>query len=97
VRDAFEKLEEKKVTVFGVSTDKVATQKKFKEKNQLPYDLISDPKGEVAKVLGVSMKLGKFMDRRALLFKNGKLFWMDEKGATKTQGADVLKVMGEVE
>jgi len=96
VRDAFEELQGKKVTVFGLSTDKVAAQKKFQKKHKLPYDLISDPKGEVAKALGVPMKLQKFMARRAFLFKDGKLVWKDEKGATKTQGADVLKAMREL-
>jgi len=75
------------------ASDKAATQKKFKTKNKLPYDLISDPKGEVAKALGVSMKLNKFMQRQAMLFKNDKLVWIDTKGATNSQGADVLKVI----
>ena len=83
------------MTVFGLSADQVATQKKFQQKHKLPYNLISDSKGELAKALGVPMKLGKFMARRAFLFKDGKLVWKDEKGATKTQGADVLKAMKE--
>ena len=33
------------------------------------------------------------MGRRALLFKDGKLVWKDDKGATATQGADVLKAI----
>jgi peroxiredoxin Q/BCP len=95
VRDAFEELKGNKVTVFGMSTDKVETQKKFQEAHKLPYDLISDPKGEIAKAIGVPVTLGKFMGRRAFLFKDGTLIWKDEKGATNTQGADVLKAMKE--
>ena len=60
MRDAFEKLAGKKVTVFGMSTDKPETQKKFKDKNKLPYDLISDPGGEIAKALGISVRGGPF-------------------------------------
>ena len=93
MRDAFENLQGKKVTVFGMSTDDVATQKKFVEANKLPYDLISDPKGELAKVLGIPVTLGKFTARQAYLFKDGKLVWKDEKGATATQGEDVLKAI----
>jgi|TARA_B110000914_G_scaffold225429_1_gene246119 peroxiredoxin Q/BCP len=93
VRDAFEELKGKKVTVFGMSTDTPETQKKFKDTHNLPYDLISDPGGKLAKVIGVPVMLGKFMGRRALLFKDGKLVWKDDKGATATQGADVLKAI----
>ncbi len=82
-----------KVTVFGLSTDSVEKQKKFLESHQLPYDLISDPKGVIAKKLGVPLVMGKFTLRRALLFKDGKLVWKDEKGATDSQGAEVLKAL----
>ncbi|YCM43091.1 peroxiredoxin [Verrucomicrobiaceae bacterium 227] len=93
VRDSFENLQGKKVTVFGMSTDDVASQKKFVDAHKLPYDLISDPKGELAAELGVPVKLGKFAARQAYLFKDGKLVWKDEKGATSTQGEEVLKAI----
>lgn len=93
MRDAFEKLTEKKVTVFGVSTDDFETQKKFAEAQTLPYQLISDPGGKVAKAFGVPVKFGKFAARRAVLFKRGQLVWQDKKGATKTQGEDILQAI----
>ncbi len=94
MRDAFEELTQNKVTVFGVSTDSVENQKKFVEKNQLTYSLISDQKGEVAGALGVPLVFkGKFASRSAFLFKDGKLVWKDTKGATATQGEDVLKAI----
>lgn len=93
MRDAFEKLTEKKVTVFGVSTDSVATQKKFAEVHNLPYQLISDPKGKVTKAFEVPLKIKKFAARRAMIFKGGELVWQDTKGATRTQGEDVLEAI----
>lgn len=95
MRDAFEELEGKKVTVFGMSTDTPETQKKFQEKNNLPYDLISDPGGKLALKLGIPVRVGKFTARRAMLFKDGKLVWKDDDGATATQGTDVLKAIAE--
>ena len=80
-----------------MSTDKPETQKKFKDKNKLPYDLISDPGGKITKTLGISVRGGMFTARRALLFKGGKLVWRDDKGATSTQGADMLKAIAAVE
>ena len=93
VRDSFEELSEKDVTVFGMSTDDPEAQKKFQQKHQLPYDLISDPKGKLASKLGISVRLGLFAARRAVLFKDGKLIWRNDKGATKTQGDDLLKAI----
>lgn len=92
VRDSFEKLKGKNVTVFGLSLDGVEAQKKFVDTHKLPYDLISDPEGALVKKLGVPV-MGKFAARQAYLFKDGKLVWKDEKGATDSQGDDVLKAI----
>jgi len=97
VRDAFAQSKDQKVTIFGMSTDDVETQKKFVESHGLPYDLISDPGGLLAKKLGVPVKMGKFAARRALLFKDGKLVWKDDQGATSSQGEDVLRAIREAQ
>jgi peroxiredoxin Q/BCP len=39
--------------ILGVSRDAPATQKKFQEKFQLPFPLLSDPDAEVQKAWGV--------------------------------------------
>lgn len=94
MRDAFDELTKKKVTVFGVSTDPVETQKKFAEKHGLSYDLIADTEGKVAGAYQVPLRVGgKFASRSAFLFRGGKLVWKDLKGATETQGGDVLKII----
>jgi len=41
------------VAVLGVSKDAPAAQKKFKEKHQLPFPLLSDADTEVQKAWGV--------------------------------------------
>jgi peroxiredoxin Q/BCP len=41
--------------VVGISTDSVETQRKFKEKYALPYPLLSDEGGRVAKQYGGTM------------------------------------------
>ena len=93
VRDVFDELQEEKVTIFGLSSDKVETQLKFVEKHKLPYDLISDQDGEIAKIMGIPVKMKKFMARQAFLFKNKKLVWKDEKASPKKQGSDALKII----
>ncbi|MFN3599230.1 MAG: peroxiredoxin [Aquificaceae bacterium] len=59
----FEKL---RVKVFGISTDKVESIKKFREKYNLSVEFLSDPKGEVAKAYGVSVIAG-FCSRDTVL------------------------------
>ena len=41
------------MVVLGISPDKPSAQKKFKEKEELPYTLLADDKKEVAKKYGV--------------------------------------------
>ena len=42
-RDTFEKLQAAGAVILGISRDDVKAQKKFKEKYNLPYDLLADP------------------------------------------------------
>lgn len=48
-RDAHDELEEKGLVVLGVSTDSVEDLEAFAEKYGLPFRLLSDPDGEVAR------------------------------------------------
>jgi peroxiredoxin Q/BCP len=41
-RDAFKKFQKEGLVVLGISRDTVAAQKKFKDKYDLPYDLLAD-------------------------------------------------------
>jgi len=46
-RDAFEKFQKTGIVVLGISRDSVKDQKKFKDKYNLPYDLLADPDMEL--------------------------------------------------
>ncbi len=90
LRDDYEILRAKGVNVIGVSEDKVASQKKFEEKYKLPFPLVADADGAVAKAFGVPALLG-FAKRQSFLIKDGKIAWRDLNASTKKQAADVLK------
>jgi thioredoxin-dependent peroxiredoxin len=94
LRDSYEVLTEKGVTVLGVSKDSVKSQSAFKEKYDLPFSLIADRDSAVIKAFGVSQKLG-FASRQAYLFKEGKLVWKDLAASTSKQAEDVLKFIEE--
>jgi peroxiredoxin Q/BCP len=59
-RDDIEKLQSQGIEVVGVSGDSVKTHHMFKEYHKLPFTLLADEKGELAKVFGVPVKLGAF-------------------------------------
>jgi len=46
-RDAFEKFQKAGIVVLGISRDTVKDQKKFKDKYDLPYDLLADSEMEL--------------------------------------------------
>jgi peroxiredoxin Q/BCP len=56
-RDHYAEVEKAGAQVFGVSTDSVETQKKFKAEFKLPYNLLSDPDGKVAKLYSGTMPI----------------------------------------
>jgi peroxiredoxin Q/BCP len=89
LRDAWAELTAKGVKVFGVSMDKVAAQKAFRAKYQLPFTLLADQDAKVADAFGVPHVAG-FAKRQAFLFKDGKLVWRDLSAATAKQAAEVL-------
>src|SRR5205814_10661973 len=52
-RDQARKFTDAHAQVLGISTDDLATQKKFAESLKLPFPLLADPDGTVARAYGV--------------------------------------------
>ena len=88
MRDSYEMLVHKGVKVFGISYDTPADQRAFKEKYQLPYELISDEDKTVSEAFG----RGSWA-REAYLIKDGTVIWRDLHAATRTQAEDVIKAL----
>ncbi|MBY0523895.1 MAG: peroxiredoxin [Gemmataceae bacterium] len=57
-RDDFKKLADKGVEVIGISADSVKTHEAFKKSHKLPFTLLADEKGDVAKKFGVPVGKG---------------------------------------
>jgi len=98
LRDSFQDLSDKGVTVIGVSTDEVAAQQAFKEKYHFPFTLLADHDHTVINAFGVPVRdvpaMGSFAARQSFLIdKDGKIVWRDLKASTKEQAADVLKAL----
>lgn len=91
LRDGWDELSERNVTVFGVSSDTAKTQAEFREKHALPFTLIADRDKAVAKAFGKNR-----WSRQAYLFKDGKLVWRDLSASTSQQMADVVNALDEL-
>jgi peroxiredoxin Q/BCP len=98
LRDAYQDLSDKGITVIGVSADDVPAQKAFKEKYHFPFTLLADHDRTVIKAFGVPVRevpvVGAFASRQSFLInKEGRIVWRDLKASTKAQAADVLKAL----
>lgn len=100
VRDAKSKFTRQDAVVLGVSPDPVSRLAKFREKEKLNFDLLSDEDHKIAEKYGVWGKK-KFMGREYMgvnrmtfvIGKDGKLKHIMEKVNTKTHHDDVLEVL----
>lgn len=88
LRDAYDTLHAKGVAIYGVSTDDVETQRKFKEEYKYPFILLADTDKTVMKAFGQSGIA--FASRQAYLIKDSKIVYADHKGSTKKQADDIL-------
>ena len=92
LRDSFASLKARGVQVLGVSEDKPDAQKKFREKYHLPFVLVADADGAVAKAFGVPTFLG-FAKRQSFLIKDGKVVWRDLSVSPATHVSEVNKAL----
>jgi len=101
VRDALEELKSKHIAVIGISQDTPETQKKFDEKNNLGFSLLSDPDHKVAEAFGVwgeKKMYGKtFMGiirSSFLIDENGNIENAWYKISPKNTVSELMKVLG---
>jgi peroxiredoxin Q/BCP len=57
-RDAYDQFAELGAEVIGISSDPPESHRKFAAKNDIPYNLYTDPEGHMREVFGVPRTLG---------------------------------------
>ena len=62
-RDQFEAFRDLDIPVLGISRDDIETHERFKKEHKLPFDLLSDPAGEVCKAYDALVPLIKMPKR----------------------------------
>ena len=92
LRDSFPTLRAHGLQIIGVSEDQQDAQKNFQTKYHLPFTLIADHNGSVARAFGVPTLMG-FAKRQSFLIRDGKVVWRDLNASTSQQAADVAKAL----
>ena len=77
-RDLHGEFEKLNAVIIGVSKDSVESHQKFKEKNDLPFSLLSDPEGRVLQLYEVWKE--KSMYGRTFMGVERTTFLIDENG-----------------
>ena len=101
MRDALEELKGKNIAVIGISPDTPETQKKFDNKNNLGFSLLSDTDHKIAEAFGVwgeKKMYGKtFMGiirSSFLIDENGNIENAWYKISPKNTVPELMKVLG---
>jgi peroxiredoxin Q/BCP len=96
-RDDYKAYEEKGAVVIGVSLDSVESHKRFSEKHNLPFPILSDNRKEAAKAYGV-LGIGGFLAKRVtfIIDKKGTIAAVFSKVDVKLHSKEVLKALDEL-
>ena len=77
-RDVAEQFAKEGAVILGISKDSVTSHRKFKEKHQLPFTLLSDPESKVSNEYGVWKE--KVLYGRKFMGTERTTFLIDDKG-----------------
>ncbi len=96
IRDSFTLFEENNIIVFGISYDSSSSHKKFSEKYNLPFILLSDSAKSVAKLYNSN---GYFLAKRNtfLIDTEGKIFKIYKNVVVSTHTEKILNDFSELE
>ncbi len=78
-RDAFKKYEAREVVIFGISRDSAESHRSFRINHNLPFSLVADEDGRVARAYGVPSAFGMTSRVTFLVGKDGRVarVWPD--------------------
>ena len=91
LRDNYASLSNTGLQIIGVSRDDAATQLKFQQANHLPFTLVADTDGSVAKAFGVPSLI--VSARESFLIKDGKVVWNSPHAQTAKSAEEVQKAL----
>jgi len=93
MRDSNKQLMDLGVRVFGASTDSLQTQRDFKAKNNLPYELLADDGKELSKGFGILGMIGFTSRTTFIIDPEGRIADMIESVSVGSHDADVIRIL----
>ena len=90
-RDLFRTFKRQKTLIFGVSRDSLASHEKFRDKQQFPFELLSDPDEKLCRQFDVIRE--KMLYGRKFMGIERSTFLIDAKGKLRQEWRKV-KVKG---
>jgi peroxiredoxin Q/BCP len=98
LRDAANELAKLNAVILGISVDTAQTQKEFCAEQKLPFPLLADPEGKIAKLFGVFNEERKLSKRVTFIIDpKGIVRAVDEKVNVRTHGQDLIKRLKELQ
>lgn len=85
----YDEYENAGVRVYGVSTDDEDSHRDFAEENDLSFDLLADPDGEIADAFGVPVQ-GDMARRNTFVVIDGEIARVYENVSPDGHGRDLL-------
>ena len=99
IRDEWSTLKQTDAHVLGISPDDIASHRKFSEKYDLPFTILSDPEGEVAEAYGVWKEKKMFgntfmgVERSTFVIEDGRVTEAWRKVKAKEHADWLLEVL----
>jgi len=97
LRDSFDAFREHGIIVLGVSYDSPESHKNFKEKEKLPFILLSDTKHEVAHLYGADQHAMGFLfaaRKTFLINEQGVIIYIFDNVTPENHAQEILKAFG---
>jgi peroxiredoxin Q/BCP len=94
LRDSYTKLHGEGLQIIGVSRDAVDSQKHFQDEYHLPFTLVADRDGAVARAFGVTSLMFLPIDaRESFIVKDGKIAWNSAHAKTDGSAQEVQQAL----
>ncbi|MDQ3874370.1 MAG: peroxiredoxin [Actinomycetota bacterium] len=94
IRDAYDAFRERGAVVLGVSTDRQASQAKFKSKYGLPFTVLADPDRRAGETYGVTKPDSAYFERSTFVIDgDGKVAKVMRRVDPERHAAQVLDAL----
>ena len=91
------KIDESGTVILGVSTDKIDTQKDFKAKYNLPFELLDDSDKKISKAYDVLGLTGTAKRKTFIIDPEGKIAYIFEKVKASEHDKEVKEVLAKLQ